>query len=796
MPEGTGIRTDLTRRFAAPESRVREAKEIEGRGADLSLAQILAWADAHHAAHGAWPAVGPRMASEEVIGAPGESWKAINQALALGLRGLPGDSSLAHLLAEHRGAPPPVPKSKRRGVFPARPRLSVTEILAWADAHQAATGDWPVIRSGPVRAAPYDISWKNVDDALRLAHRGLPGGSSLGQVLREHRNVLAPLTVERILAWADAHHAATGRWPNYLSGKVLGVPGENWCTLDNRLKKGGRGLPGGSSLARLLAGRRAIRAGKKIEPLSVGQILAWADAYHATHGRWPDTQSGPVAPGLRLTWSSINGALTVGRRGLPGGTTLFHLLLEHRGPNIRDRPAPMTVEQVLAWADAYHEATGRWPSAHSGPVTEAPHVTWSKIDNALRHGIRGLPGNSSLPQFLARNRGVVHGGWRPPLTVEQIMAWADAFHTDHGHWPTRDSGPIPGTRCETWNAIDKALATGRRGLPRIASLRRLIVEQRSGFFAPPASRGAEPPETELLAQKIKDWERTHFPAQRPQRPCTPAPAPALTIELILAWADAHHAAAGNWPTRFSGRVEAAPFELTWSQVADALRRGRRGLPGGRSIRSVLVEHRNLAAQRSPRVLSIEQILDWADAYHAAHGRWPSGGSGPVSGAPGERWSAITSALRDGRYGLPGGTTLRRLIAEHRDPVARLRFLPMTVDQILAWMDQHRAAHGRWPSRASGPVPAEPGLTWSIIDRSLRSGYHGVGPGLSLAQLRRKHRGADPPPPTRPAAKGLDCPVTPTEHHRAGADPRASRPGARLRIGSPAQQEAFSDVDRR
>ena len=32
---------------------------------------------------------------------------------------------------------------------------------------------------------------------------------------RTARNMhtLAPLSPERILAWADAHHAATGRWP-------------------------------------------------------------------------------------------------------------------------------------------------------------------------------------------------------------------------------------------------------------------------------------------------------------------------------------------------------------------------------------------------------------------------------------------------------------------------------------------------------------------------------------------------------------------------------------------------------
>jgi hypothetical protein len=61
------------------------------------------------------------------------------------------------------------------------------------------------------------------------------------------------LTVEQVLAWADAHHARTGRWPNPNSGPVAGAPGEDWGDIDMALYAGYRGLPGGSSLFRLLA---------------------------------------------------------------------------------------------------------------------------------------------------------------------------------------------------------------------------------------------------------------------------------------------------------------------------------------------------------------------------------------------------------------------------------------------------------------------------------------------------------------------------------------------------------------
>ena len=68
----------------------------------------------------------------------------------------------------------------------------------------------------------------------------------------------AKLTEAQILAWADAHKKRTGRRPNAGSGAVLGAALETWAALDVVLRHGGRGLPVGSSLARLLEERRAV----------------------------------------------------------------------------------------------------------------------------------------------------------------------------------------------------------------------------------------------------------------------------------------------------------------------------------------------------------------------------------------------------------------------------------------------------------------------------------------------------------------------------------------------------------
>jgi hypothetical protein len=35
---------------------------------------------------------------------------------------------------------------------------------------------------------------------------------------------------------------------------------------------------------------------------------------------------------------------------------------------LRRRPPPLTVDQVLVWADHHHARTNRWPHAHDGPV--------------------------------------------------------------------------------------------------------------------------------------------------------------------------------------------------------------------------------------------------------------------------------------------------------------------------------------------------------------------------------------------------------------------------------------------
>jgi hypothetical protein len=181
-----------------------------------------------------------------VADSPGEKWLNIDRALRSGLRGLEGGSSLADLLARERGV---------RNVHDL-PHLTEEQVVAWARAHRERTGFWPTEYDGAIPGSGGEV-WANVDVALREGRRGFPGGGSLARLLARHlgvrnRATLPRLTVGQILGWADDYFRRAGRWPGPRSGPIPEAPGETWKTVDDSLRRGLRGLPGGNSLFRLL----------------------------------------------------------------------------------------------------------------------------------------------------------------------------------------------------------------------------------------------------------------------------------------------------------------------------------------------------------------------------------------------------------------------------------------------------------------------------------------------------------------------------------------------------------------
>ena len=138
-------------------------------------------------------------------------------------------------------------------------------------------------------------------------------------------------------------------------------------------------------------------------------------------------------------------------------------------------PKPrLTVAQILDWADEFHREKGRWPHHFDGHIRRAGDDTWARVNDALAQGNRGLPGGSSLAKVLFIHRGVRSPRNVPPLSEERIFAWARSHFNRTGHWPKGHSGPIQDARGETWEAIDLALARGKRGLSGGSSLAALL----------------------------------------------------------------------------------------------------------------------------------------------------------------------------------------------------------------------------------------------------------------------------------------------------------------------------------
>lgn len=374
----------------------------------------------------------------------------------------------------------------------------------------------------------------------------------------------------------------------------------------------------------------------------------------------------------------------------------LHLRPRRRPLRLRAKPKPpLRVAQILAWADSHRRRTGSWPTARDGYVGDAWDTTWKSIDKALRAGCRGLTGGSSLARLLSERRGVRNHKALPPYRLSDILTWADAHRRSTGSWPNHQSGPIQVAAGETWNAVENALRAGTRGLKGGTSLAQLLARYRG----------------------VRNRQGL----------------PRLTIPKILGWADAHFKRTGRWPNRQSGAIPAAPGE-NWRAINAALQNGYRALPGGGSLAQLLDARRGVRNRLAAAPYTLKKILAWADAHRRRSGRWPRHNTGPVVGAPGETWQAVNSALSQGTRGLPGGTSLARLLQRRRGARHRQALPPLRLRQILSWARAYRDRTGALPTRASGPVAESPGDTWTAIEMALRKGRRGLSGGLTLASL--------------------------------------------------------------
>ena len=86
------------------------------------------------------------------------------------------------------------------------------------------------------------------------------------------------LSKDLILQWAREFRDRHGRWPTHQDGRIPQAD-----ATGTAIDQGLRGLPGDTSLAKLLDKRG--NAAPSRNALTAIRILAWADQYHAKHGR-------------------------------------------------------------------------------------------------------------------------------------------------------------------------------------------------------------------------------------------------------------------------------------------------------------------------------------------------------------------------------------------------------------------------------------------------------------------------------------------------------------------------------
>jgi hypothetical protein len=115
----------------------------------------------------------------------------------------------------------------------------------------------------------------------------------------------------------------------------------------------------------------------------------------------------------------------------------------------------------------------------SGRVRDNPNEKWFNIGQALRLGMRGLEGGSSMAKVLAKERGARNVRVLPPLSERRILAWVDGHYPRTGAWPNENSGPVADAPAgEIWATINAALSQGLRGLTGGSSLAVLIAAKR------------------------------------------------------------------------------------------------------------------------------------------------------------------------------------------------------------------------------------------------------------------------------------------------------------------------------
>jgi hypothetical protein len=451
--------------------------------------------------------------------------------------------------------------AKRLKAMLVKPDLTEDMIVEAAKKCLDREGELPSGESGD--ATPdfgFPETWVSVNIALRVGGRGLPGDSSLRQILIKHglKNDKPDLTDAIIMAAVGKYYIRTGSYPTELSqgaSSDFGYP-EKWKRVDRALSMGFRGLTGGSSLSKLYI-KYGLRAQKP--DLSENTVMAASLKFLKRTGKLPSQHSGDASAdfGYPETWVAVNTALREGVRGCEGGSSLPQLC---RQRGLKEGKPALTEEGILAAAQKFLRRTGEPPQVVSGDATDdfGFPETWASIENALRGGYRGLPKDSSVCSLAKLN---IKYGLKNVLTLtEENIVMAGIKHLDRtGQLPKQDSGD----------------ATSDFGIPANANFSFALTW---GYVAQALYKTLCLPEGSSLKKLFKKHGLQNGSD--------------LTEAAIIEAARNRLGRTGRLPSSISGdATEDFGFPQTWGCVSNAITRGGRGLDTkGSSLSQLLKKH--------------------------------------------------------------------------------------------------------------------------------------------------------------------------------------------------------------
>jgi len=291
-----------------------------------------------------------------------------------------------HDLFVHAGLEEPLP-----------PSLTLANIKKAILAYLEETGKRPTQFSGDAsKWFGFAITWAGVRSKLYYGGKDIPENYSLYKLcvdlgLASGRNNLTPDKVQKALIAYTKEKGSPPLIKLEDASEWFGFP-ITWKTVDQRLRDGWGGLPGGSSLPQLCRELGLITCGKDLTKKKTKKAIR---AYFKETGKAPSMEHGDATKwlGFKITWKMADYRV---RRLF--GKSLYNLCLEM---GLATYGKNLTLNKIREAIQAYRKEMGKLPANQSGDAERwfGFKIRWATVDHRLRKGLAGLPGGSSLSKL-------------------------------------------------------------------------------------------------------------------------------------------------------------------------------------------------------------------------------------------------------------------------------------------------------------------------------------------------------------------------------------------------------------